>query len=72
MTITRTETAYALTEGQRQGYGQMGVKKLERVEDFDSPDDDCQINNGKIYTLAEAQGVLPAHPNCEGSWVAAA
>lgn len=71
MTITRTETAYALTEGQRQGYGQMGVKKLERVEDFDSPDDDCQMNNGRVYSLAAASGVLPAHPNCEGSWVAA-
>ena len=71
-TIARTETAFALTEGQRQGYGQMGVTKLERVEDPATEDDDCADGNGKIYTLAEAQGVLPAHPNCEGTWVAAA
>ncbi len=70
-TIARTETAFALTEGQRQGYGQMGVTKLERVEDPATEDDDCADGNGKIYTLAEAQGVLPAHPNCEGTWVAA-
>ncbi|KKN64672.1 hypothetical protein LCGC14_0489410 [marine sediment metagenome] len=69
MTIARTESAYALTEGQRQGYGQMGVKNLERVEDPDAPDDDCQMNNGRIYSLAAASGVLPAHPNCEGTWV---
>jgi len=71
-TIARTETAFGLTEGQRQGYGQMGVKNLERVEDPAAEDDDCVENNGRIYTLAEAQGVLPAHPNCEGTWVAAA
>jgi hypothetical protein len=69
MTIARTESAYALTEGQRQGYGQMGVKNLERVEDPDAPDDDCQMNNGRVYSLAAASGVLPAHPNCEGTWV---
>ena len=70
-TIARTESASALTEGQRQGYGQMGVTKLERVEDPATEDDDCADGNGKVYTLAEAQGVLPAHPNCEGTWVAA-
>lgn len=70
-TIARTETAFALTEGQRQGYGQMGVKRLERVEDPATEDDDCADNNGRIYTLAEAEGVLPAHPNCEGTWVMA-
>ncbi len=71
-TIARTESAFALTEGQRQGYELMGVTKLERVEDPATEDDDCADGNGKIYTLAEAQGVLPAHPNCEGTWVAAA
>lgn len=70
-TIARTETAFSLTEGQRQGYGQMGVKKLERVEDPAAEDDDCVENNGRVYTLAEAEGVLPAHPNCEGTWVIA-
>jgi len=70
-TIARTETAFGLTEGQVQGYGQMGVTKLERVEDPDCCDI-CAEYNGKIYTIAEAEGVLPEHPNCEGSWVAAA
>ena len=70
-TIARTETASALTEGQRQGYAQMGAKNLERVEDPATEDDDCADNNGRIYTIAEAQGVLPAHPNCEGTWVMA-
>ena len=71
MTIGRTETAGSLNEGILQGYDQMGVKQVERVEDIDAPDDDCIDNNGRIYSLSEAQGVLPAHPNCEGVWVAA-
>lgn len=70
MTIGRTETAFGLTEGQRQGYAQMGVTKLERVEDPDCCDI-CAEYNGKIYTIAEAEGVLPEHPNCEGTWVIA-
>jgi len=68
--ISRTETAYALTEGQRQGYDQMGIKKLERVEDPDCCDI-CAEGQGKIYTIEEAAGVLPEHPQCEGTWVAA-
>ena len=70
-TIARTETATSLNEGLIQGYGQLGVKKLQRIEDGDSPDEPCQSGNGRIYTIAEASGVLPEHQNCEGSFVAA-
>lgn len=70
MTIARTESASALNEGVRQGYMQMGIKRLERVEDPDCCDI-CAEFNGKIYTVEEAQGVLPEHPNCEGVFVAA-
>ena len=68
-TISRTETAFGLTEGQREGYDQMGITHLERVEDPDCCDI-CAEGDGRIYTIEEAEGVLPAHPNCEGSWVA--
>lgn len=70
--IARTEAAAASNEGIRQGYDQMGVRRLKRIEAPDAPDDDCAQNNGRIYTIAEAKGVLPAHPQCRGSWVAAA
>ena len=69
--IARTETADALNEGIRQGFKQIGIGELMRVEDGDSPDEPCRVNNGRIYTVEEAQGVLPEHPNCEGTWVAA-
>ena len=56
---------------QRQGYDQMGITHLERVEDQTDPADPCTGTNGRIYTIEEAEGVLPEHPNCEGTWVAA-
>ena len=70
MTIARTESAFGLTEGQREGYNQMGIKNLERVEDPECCEI-CAEYNGKIYTIVEAEGVLPEHPNCEGTWVIA-
>lgn len=72
-TIARTETASGLNEGIRQSYGQMGYTKLQRVEDPVGEDEwncDCREENGTVYTLEESQGILPAHPNCEGTWVA--
>jgi len=69
-TIARTESAASLNEGLRQGYAQMGATKLERVEDPECCDI-CAEYNGKIYTITEAEGVLPEHPSCEGAWVMA-
>jgi len=68
--IARTETSFALSEGVREGYDQMGITHLERVEDPDCCDE-CKDGDGKVYTIEEAQGVLPAHPGCEGAWVMA-
>jgi len=69
-TIARTETATSLTEGQRQGYGQMGIKKIMIVE---APTccDICADFDGHVYTIGRASGMLPQHPNCRGTWVAA-
>lgn len=68
-TIARTETATSLTEGQRQGYGQMGIKQIMIVE---APTccDICADFDGHVYTIGRAVGMLPQHPNCRGTWVA--
>jgi SPP1 gp7 family putative phage head morphogenesis protein len=67
--IARTETSFALNEGIRSAYKDNDIKYLERVEDPEACIEICQGENGKIYTVDEAEGVLPAHPNCEGVWV---
>jgi len=33
--------------------------------------DICADYDGHVYTIAEASGILPEHPNCGGTWVAA-
>jgi hypothetical protein len=71
LTIARTETASALNEGAIIGYKDAGIKRLMRVEDPDCCERFCQDHQGQIYTIGEASGVLPAHPNCEGTWVSA-
>jgi len=67
--IARTETAYGLNEGIREGYGQLGYTKLQRIEDPECCEI-CAEHQNEIYTMDEAQGVLPEHPNGEGCWVA--
>ena len=67
--IARTETAFGLNEGVRQGYGQIGYKKLQRIEDPECCEI-CAEHHMEVYTIEDAEGVLPEHPNCEGTWVA--
>lgn len=63
-TIARTETSYALNEGIRSAYKENDIKYLERVEDPVGDPDECREDNGSIYSVDDAEGVLPAHPNC--------
>lgn len=68
--ISRTETAKALDAGTLQGYDQMGVKKVDRIEDPECCDECLEIMEGGPYTLKEAEA-FDFHPDCEGSWVMA-
>ena len=69
--IARTETAAALSEGTLQGFGQIGVKRVQGVSDEEACEYCLENIDGKIFTLDEAHGVIPAHPNCECVFVAA-
>jgi len=67
--IARTETAKALSEGELQGYKQMGVEKVRFNADPECCDL-CAELDGQVYTIDEAQGVIPVHPNCECTFTA--
>jgi len=69
--IARTETASALSEGTLQGFGQIGIKRVQGVADEEACEYCLENIDGKIYTLDEASGLIPAHPQCECCWVAA-
>jgi len=70
MMIARTETARALSAGTLDAYARAGITKVQWVADPDCCDI-CTENNGNVYTIAEAEPLQPAHPNCECAWVMA-
>ena len=65
--IARTETARAVNEGTLLGYEQTGVKRVERLESAGACEQ-CASDSGRVYTINESKGVLPAHPACRGGW----
>lgn len=68
--IARTETANALNEGILEGYGQMGIERVDRIEDPGTDAYCVGVMAGGPYTLDESRG-FTFHPNEEGTWVAA-
>jgi len=60
-TIARTEAKRAMSEGQRQTFGQAGIKTLIWFALFDH-DEECAEVNGNEFSIAEAEGAQPLHP----------
>lgn len=62
--IARTESSRANAEGSLNVYESEGVD-VEWIavtgNDFDP--EFCQDNDGKVFTIAEARGMIPVHPN---------
>ena len=68
LVIARTETIMASNEGALWGYEASGV--VEKVDFYPAPDacDDCLSLVGE-YTLSEAHGMIPVHPNCRCTYL---
>ena len=60
--LTRIGAADALVES-----GKQGKKKL-RFDASADPCPQCQSMNGRLYTIAKAQNVIPVHPRCKCKW----
>jgi len=67
--LARTEVNRAQNEATLNRYTEYGVGKVELlVGPGPCPTGVCDDAAG-VYTLAEAQGLLPLHPNCSCTWV---
>jgi len=68
--IARTETARAVSAGTLSGYKEAKVRKV-RFEASSDPCEVCMGYDGNVYTLREADGMIPGstHPNCRCVWV---
>lgn len=63
-TIARTESSRTNAEGSLDVYEAEGVKVewiAVQTNDFDP--EFCQDNHGKVFTIQEARGMIPVHPN---------
>lgn len=60
--ISRTETSRAVSEGTLEAYEEAGVG-AEWLTRGPEACPICATNEGQVYTIAEARGAIPAHPN---------
>jgi SPP1 gp7 family putative phage head morphogenesis protein len=71
-TLTRTvfQNTMNLTNDEIYKRNKEFLNGLKRTAVLDQLTTDiCRKNNGKIYTIEESKGVLPAHYNCRSFWI---
>lgn len=72
--VARTETAYAQSEATLTRFKQHGVDEVGVVAEWTTAGDGrvcdlCIGLDGERFTIKEARGLLPRHPNCRCAWV---
>lgn len=73
-TLARSEMTSAYAEGALNSYEEMGIEGVEVEAEFATAGDDvvcpeCEELEGKVYSIEEARGVIPVHPNCRCAWI---
>jgi len=76
MTIARTEVINAHAEGQLDAFTKLGVEDLGVKAEWSTAGDDrvceeCEPMEGQIFSVEEARGLIPLHPNCRCTWIPA-
>lgn len=74
LTIARTEIIHAHAEGQLDSFEKLGVSTLGVAVEWSTAGDDkvcprCAPMNGKTFTVQQARGQIPLHPNCRCAWI---
>lgn len=74
--LARTETINAFSESTLNSYEEAGLDEVEGEPEaeFSTAGDSrvcprCEGLSGRIFSLSEARGVIPVHPNCRCSWL---
>lgn len=76
LTIARTEIVRAHAEGQLDAFEELGVDELGVKAEWSTAGDDrvcpeCEAMEGKTFTMDEARGLIPLHPQCRCSFIPA-
>lgn len=72
--IARTEIIHAHAEGQLDSFQELGVEELGVLAEWATAMDErvcprCASLEGKHFTIKEARGKIPAHPNCRCTFI---
>jgi SPP1 gp7 family putative phage head morphogenesis protein len=72
--LARTETIRSFAESTLQEYRNWGIEGVSALVEFQTAGDDrvcsiCEHLQGKVFTLDEASGIIPVHPNCRCCWL---
>ena len=74
--IARTELAAAHSEGQLDAFEDLGIEEVGVFAEWSTAGDDrvcpiCAPNEAQLFTIKDARGLIPAHPNCRCAWIPA-
>lgn len=74
--IARTEIVHAHAEGQLDGLEDLGIEEVTPAVEWTTAGDDrvcprCAANDGEVFTIKQARGLIPLHPNCRCAWLPA-
>lgn len=74
LTIARTEIIHAHAEGQLDAFSDLGISEVGAMVEWSTAGDDqvcpiCADLEGKVFTIDEARGMIPQHPNCRCAWI---
>ena len=72
--LARTEIINAHAEGQLDAFDALGIKELGVMAEWSTAGDNrvceqCAGLEGSRFTVEEARGMIPIHPNCRCSWI---
>lgn len=75
-TIARTEIIRAHAEGQLDSFQALGVEELGVLAEWSTAGDDavcplCEPMEGQVFSIEEARGMIPRHPNCRCTFIPA-
>jgi len=76
MRIARTEIIHAHAEGSLDALQQLGVEGVIADVEWSTTGDEkvceqCDELEGTVFTIEEARGLIPRHPNCRCAWLPA-
>lgn len=72
--LARTEVINAHAESTLNAYEEAGVQGVEAEAEFTTAGDSrvcpqCEALEGNVYTINDARGVIPVHPQCRCAWL---